>query len=99
MTHESDARDQRPTILIVDDTKENLTVFAQLLQPDYQVRVAPSGERALRIVESTPRPDLILLDVMMPGMDGYEVIQRLKANPQTQAIRWRDGAPRGNRRR
>ncbi|TCT22763.1 response regulator [Thiobaca trueperi] len=72
-----------PTILIVDDSPENLTVLSELLQPDYRVRAATSGEKALRIAATEPWPDLILLDVMMPGMDGYEVFTRLRADPVT----------------
>jgi putative two-component system response regulator len=75
-----------PTILVVDDSPENLTVLSELLQPTYRVRAATSGERALRIAASSPWPDLILLDVMMPGMDGYEVFARLRADPLTRDI-------------
>jgi len=74
------------TILIVDDTVENLTVLDTLLSPGYRVLAATSGERALRIAASEPHPDLILLDVMMPGMDGYEVFERLHADPATSSI-------------
>jgi putative two-component system response regulator len=74
------------SVLIVDDTPQNLTILGELLQPLYQVRVANSGERALRIVGSTPRPDIILLDVMMPGMDGYAVLERLRSDPETHDI-------------
>lgn len=75
-----------PTLLIVDDTRENLTVIGELLQPFYRVRVANSGLRALRVAQSEPRPDLILLDVMMPEMDGYTVLQALRADPLTRDI-------------
>lgn len=71
------------TLLVVDDTPENLTVLAELLAPTYRVLVANSGPRALRLAQSEPRPDLILLDVMMPDMDGYGVLARLKENPAT----------------
>ena len=74
------------TILIVDDSPENLTVLSELLQPDYRVRAATSGEKALRIVTTAPRPDIVLLDVMMPGMDGYEVFSRLRADASTRDI-------------
>ncbi len=74
------------TILIVDDTPENLTLMSGLLEPLYQVRAAGSGARALAVAASDPRPDLILLDIMMPGMDGYEVMRQLKANPVTADI-------------
>jgi putative two-component system response regulator len=76
----------RPVVLLVDDTPENLSVLGELLQPFYRVRVANSGTRALNVVASEPRPDLILLDVMMQDMDGYEVIQRLRADPATRDI-------------
>ncbi|MDO9227435.1 MAG: two-component system response regulator [Pseudomonadota bacterium] len=69
------------TLLLVDDTPENLSVLADLLAPWYRVLVANSGPRALRLAMSEPRPDLILLDVMMPGMDGYSVLARLRETP------------------
>ena len=75
-----------PTILIVDDTPENLTVLGELLQPTYRVRAANSGRRALQIALTSPTPDLILLDVMMPDMDGYDVLAELRAAPATQKI-------------
>lgn len=71
------------TILIVDDAPENLSLLSDLLQPYYQVRAANSGMRALRAALTDPQPDLILLDVMMPTMDGYEVIKQLKADNRT----------------
>jgi len=74
------------TVLVVDDTKENLTVIGQLLRPYYHVRVANSGQRALQVADSAPFPDLILLDVMMPGMDGYQVLQTLRSQPHTRTI-------------
>ena len=73
-------------ILIVDDTPENLTVVGELLQPTYRVRAAVSGQRALQIAAAEPRPDLILLDVMMPAMDGYVVLKRLREDARTQDI-------------
>ena len=76
----------RNTILIVDDAPENLTILDGLLQPLYRIRAATSGPRALRIAATAPLPDLILLDVMMPGMDGYQVFERLRADPVTRDI-------------
>ena len=73
------------TILIGDDAIENLLVLDDLLRPHYQVSAATSGEKALRLVADSP-PDLILLDVMMPGMDGYQVFERLRAEPATRDI-------------
>ena len=71
------------TLLIVDDATENLSVLSELLRPHYRVLAATSGEGALRVAVSLPRPDLILLDVMMPGMDGYTVLAKLRDNPAT----------------
>ncbi|HOI52934.1 MAG TPA: response regulator, partial [Azonexus sp.] len=77
---------ERPTILVVDDTPDNLAVVAGMLEHDYRVRVAASGERGLRIAAASPAPDLILLDIMMPDMDGYQTLEQLRANPATADI-------------
>jgi len=74
------------TILVVDDTADNLSLMSNLLKDRYKVKIATSGERALKIAASDSPPDLILLDIMMPGMDGYEVCERLKQNPETSNI-------------
>lgn len=79
-------QDQRPTILVVDDTRVNLEVLALLLNRDYQVKVAGNGRRALDIAQYSSHLDLVLLDVRMPRMDGYEVCQRLHDNPLTAEI-------------
>nr|MBP6801892.1 response regulator [Zoogloea sp.] len=81
-----DPGNTRSTILIVDDVPENLEVLGELLQPLYRVRGAQSGMRALQVACSSPMPDLILLDVMMPGMDGYAVFEALRADPRTRDI-------------
>lgn len=78
---------QKPTVLVVDDTPDNLSLVSSLLRDDYHVRVANNGEKALRIATSEQPPDLILLDIMMPGMDGYEVCRRLKEDPKSRDIR------------
>ena len=78
--------EQKPVILVVDDTPENLSLVSSLLKDAYMVKVANRGERALKVAAVKPMPDLILLDIMMPEMDGYEVIQQLKANPETADI-------------
>lgn len=73
---------QKKTILVVDDTPENIDVLAGVLTKTYKVLAAKNGEKALEILAITP-PDLILLDIMMPVMDGYETCQRIKSNPYT----------------
>jgi len=74
------------TLLIVDDQPENLAVLAEILSDEYRVRAARSGTQALRVAASAPRPDLVLLDIMMPGMDGFEVLEHLRGNPVTRGI-------------
>jgi putative two-component system response regulator len=76
----------KPTVLVVDDTPDNLQFMGGILQADFKVKVANSGERALRLVQGEQPPDIILLDVTMPGLDGYQVCERLKADPATAAI-------------
>jgi two-component system NtrC family sensor kinase len=76
----------RARILVVDDDAANLATLSGLLQPHYDILAAPSGERALQIAATTPPPDLILLDVLMPEMDGYAVLARLRDNPGTRDI-------------
>ncbi len=73
-------------ILVVDDTPANIELLANALSEDYTVKFATSGAKALELAERPDKPDLILLDVMMPGMDGYEVCRRLKINPATRDI-------------
>jgi sigma-B regulation protein RsbU (phosphoserine phosphatase) len=77
---------EQKSILIVDDTPVNLGVISGALRDSFHTKVATNGEKALAIASGAEKPDLILLDVMMPGMDGYEVCRRLKANPDTQNI-------------
>ena len=64
----------RPLVLAVDDSVENLQVLSAILKDDYQVKVAKSGQKALEIAQNSPHPDLILLDVMMPDMNGFKVL-------------------------
>ena len=73
-------------VLIVDDTPTNVGVISGVLKGAYRTKVATNGEKALVLASAAEKPDLILLDVMMPGMDGYEVCRRLKANPVTRDI-------------
>ncbi len=76
----------KQTILIVDDTPDNITLLCSLLGEQYKNKVATNGFKALKIAQATPQPDLILLDIMMPDMDGYEVCQKLKQDPRTEHI-------------
>jgi putative two-component system response regulator len=76
----------KPLVLVVDDVPQNLSLMDDLLTEDYIVKLAPGGVRALSIARNVPQPDLILLDVVMPEMDGYEVCRQLKADPQTRDI-------------
>ena len=77
---------EKVTILVVDDTPENLALMSSLLKDDYKVKIANGGEKALKIAGSDSPPDLILLDIMMPGMDGYEVCRQLKRDSKTMNI-------------
>ena len=77
--------DHRPRLLLVDDEPTNLQVLRQVLQQEYRLQFATDGQRALELAREYT-PDLILLDVMMPGMDGFEVARRLKALPATAHI-------------
>ncbi|MCP3870611.1 MAG: two-component system response regulator [Gammaproteobacteria bacterium] len=81
-----DSEFQKATILVVDDTPDNITVISGILRPEYRVKAARNGIQALKIALIEPQPDLILLDIMMPGIDGYEVCQQLKADLRTRSI-------------
>lgn len=75
----------KPTVLVVDDMPENIDVLVGTLKQAYDVKAAINGEMALKVVRTAP-PDIILLDIMMPGIDGYEVCRRLKADHTTRHI-------------
>ncbi|HET7795332.1 MAG TPA: two-component system response regulator [Rhizobacter sp.] len=77
---------RKPSILIVDDTPDNLVLMSDLLKDRYAIKVANNGEKALRIARAGEPPDLILLDIMMPGLSGHEVAQQLVADPHTRDI-------------
>ncbi|MFK5894015.1 MAG: response regulator [Pseudomonadota bacterium] len=77
---------KKKVILVVDDMPDNIQLLSGILKTRYKVKVATGGEKALKIAQKTPPPDLILLDVMMPEMDGYEVCKVLKNTPQTKEI-------------
>lgn len=80
---ESFSFNEKPTILVVDDAPDNLTLMSNLLCDDYKVKIANNGEKALKIARSDAPPALILLDIMMPELDGYEVCRQLKRDPKT----------------
>ncbi|MCT4534139.1 two-component system response regulator [Halodesulfovibrio sp.] len=77
---------EKLTVLVVDDVPENIEILRAILHSQYKVKAARTGEKALKIARSTPPPDMILLDVVMPLMDGYEVCKRLKSDPATAEI-------------
>ncbi|WEF35285.1 response regulator [Pseudoduganella chitinolytica] len=76
---------RRRSILVVDDTPDSIMVLCALLKEAFDTKVAVSGEAALRVLRAAP-VDLVLLDVMMPGLDGYEVCRRIRAAPATAAL-------------
>ena len=78
--------EKKPKVLIVDDTPENIQILMGTLKDQYAIVAAINGEKALKMAVAEPRPDLILLDIMMPGMDGFEVCSRLKSDPETRDI-------------
>lgn len=77
---------EKPTILVVDDTPDNLHLISSIFKDEYRVKIAHNGEKALTIAQSDSPPDLILLDIMMPDMDGFEVAQRLRGHPSSEHI-------------
>ena len=81
-----DHRNDKPRVLIVDDVSENIHALMNILRDDYAILAATAGDKALEMAGRVPRPDLVLLDIKMPGMDGYEVLRRLKADPATAGI-------------
>jgi putative two-component system response regulator len=76
----------RKRILVVDDEPGNIDIMTEILKSDYTVLAARDGVEALSIAASNAPPDLVMLDIMMPGMDGYEVLRRLRANPRTAGL-------------
>lgn len=85
MTHSLDLAEKH-TVLVVDDTPDNLSLMSGLLKDHYKVKVANSGEKAIKVVQSDSPPDLILLDIMMPGLSGYDVCKILKADKASRDI-------------
>jgi serine phosphatase RsbU (regulator of sigma subunit) len=86
MKSASEITHEKKTVLIVDDAPANIQAVNAILKETYKVRIATGGVKALELAKVDPPPDLILLDVMMPGMDGYEVCTRLKTDPETKDI-------------
>ncbi|WP_320172588.1 diguanylate cyclase [Maridesulfovibrio sp.] len=86
MTIDDASRSERQKILVVDDSKQNLELLMDLFCKEYKIVAALNGERALKLARTTPHPDLILLDIVMPDMDGYEVCKRLKEDDSTKDI-------------
>lgn len=78
--------DERRTVLVIDDAPSNIDVLRNILISRYKVKVATSGVSGIKIAAKVPQPDLILVDIIMPEMDGFEVCKQLKASPETQAI-------------
>jgi len=78
--------EEKKVVLLVDDAPANIQVVNSILKDAYRIRVATNGPKALELAKGTPAPDLILLDIVMPEMDGYEVCSRLKAAPETRDI-------------
>lgn len=76
----------RSTVLVVDDQPANIRVLGEALKHNYQIKMATSGEKAIQIAASEEPPDLILLDIIMPGINGYEVCRQLKSNYRTERI-------------
>jgi hypothetical protein len=84
--HHEARKEARLTILVVDDTPDNLLLLAHLFEDEYRMRIAHSGEKALEICQSNNPPDLVLLDIMMPGMDGFEVARMMREHPTSASI-------------
>ncbi|MCF6440004.1 response regulator [Pseudoalteromonas luteoviolacea] len=85
-TEQTEQKEHITQVLVVDDVADNIKVISDILRKDYKVKAALNGKKALQICAMEPQPDLVLLDIMMPDMDGIEVCKRLKADPNTQHI-------------
>ncbi len=77
---------EKKTVMVVDDAPANIQIVNSILKDLYKIRIATSGAKAFELAKVTPLPDLILLDVVMPEMDGYEVCTQLKLDPETKDI-------------
>lgn len=76
----------KPVVLIVDDAPTNIDLLRNMLGDQYKTKGAINGDKALKIAQTQPSPDLILLDILMPGLSGFDVCEALKSNPATQGI-------------
>ena len=85
MNFEDDIED-RPTVLVVDDEATNIEIFYELLKKEFRVLAALSGEAALEVINSDDKPDMVLLDIGMPGMDGYEICKAIRGSEETRDI-------------
>jgi cyclic di-GMP phosphodiesterase len=83
MTKNLEFLNGKPVVLVVDDSPDYLSMIGGMLEGTYTVRVASSGQRALQLAKQEPYPDLVLLDVLMPDMDGHAVLAALRADPRT----------------
>ncbi len=77
---------EKRTVLVVDDMRENIEILGRILSGQYRVKVAMSGTEALKVLRTPPFPDIVLLDIMMPEIDGYEVCRQMKADPSTSEV-------------
>lgn len=77
---------EKPVVLIVDDAPQNIQTLAQCLKDDYRLKIATDGARCLQLAQADPIPDLVLLDVNMPGMSGYEVLEQFTGSPTLSTI-------------
>jgi len=84
--HAGPAERERATILVVDDTPDNLHLLTAIFKEEFKVKIAHNGAKALEICQADVPPDLVLLDVMMPGLDGFEVATQLRAHPQSEHV-------------
>ena len=73
----------KPLVLIVDDVPTNIQILAEALKADYRIRIASRGEDALRLAQLEPQPDLVLLDIMLPGISGFEILEQIRKNTDT----------------
>ena len=81
-----DMYSDKPVVLVIDDSPEHIELISNVLRDEYVVKAATNGERGLQIAIQDPKPELVLLDIIMPDIDGFEVCKQLKKNPITASI-------------